>query len=193
MNPPPKVRLYESYVKKAEKFFSRGNKNGCFEFSALVTTLQEKDYVTITDIILPKKRRILVTTDEELERISEINSDKYELIASPNNCLLTRRYLRRVQNCCDGIEHQHTDANELRPSTTDIIYLAKLLGRVNPQSNYLIHVIRRDKELGVFCFRKTHIQQLTEQEFILSSTICEWYENKCQEIKAKDIEIIKDK
>jgi hypothetical protein len=203
---PPQVRLYESYLEKSNEFFRFLEHEsvpyamrGKFEICGLTKGIEEGGAVIITDIVLPEKEKILIVKPNQFQQAKKSKeADDYELIATKRGCHLTPQFYRRaglLEKALNGVEHNHTKQKKAMPSGADLDYMTGLLSVSNPESQYLVSVLRgsRVSNQEFFLFKKSFLTSIADQDYLPENYLAMWVEEQYERFHATDTEVIKGK
>jgi hypothetical protein len=205
----PRLMVWESYLEKANEFFAWAGKRGLKELSALIEGKEEGDDIVLTDILLPKKDRILIHTRKEHEyyilhqdACGQLEKD-YELLCCDTACCLTPSYGKRIlsspsADSIKGWAHNHSAGDPEKPSLGDFLALVDFLRFFDHRQKYLVSVIYFGNEFETFHFPKEDIYFLRQMEKERGSYVAQhyaagWFERNKETIALHRYEVIKGK
>ncbi len=205
----PKLKVWESYLEKANDFFAWAQKEGFKELSAFIEGKEEGNYIVLTDILLPKKDKILTHTRKEHEyylnhqdACGQLEKD-YELLCCDIACCLTPSYGKRIlsgpsgDNIKGGV-HNHSAGAPREPSIGDLSALIDLLRFFDHRQKYLVSVMYFGNEFETFHFPKEDVYFLKKMEkevgsYVAGHRALHWFRTNREIFNLRRYEVIKGK
>jgi hypothetical protein len=191
------IKIYESYVKKANDFFAWAFDQGTFEISAVLDGQEENRVITITDIIAPKTDKILIVPPEDFRQLLKKSIEYftgYELISTTGACVLTKKYIERINSHIrGGLDHNHQPEEVINPSPQDIIRASQILYMFSRERWYIPEVIHGRKGFEVFCYPRHDLYNLIRREILTKDYVQEWFNANRDHFHIQNVEVIKGK
>lgn len=191
----PRVNVFASYIEKEHEFFSWGRSLGEYEIGAINLTEEERDYITLVDLLCPQKDKIMrahpgCLENGNLRETERIVSPGIEMISTRKNCWFSESFYSRINTSPDGRAHNHF--NCLFPSAHDMIALISFIHRTNLTHNYAIDIIHYGNGFEIFCFSKQDLFVLRKQEPSVEF-IRNWLHDNYSRIHVENYKVIADK
>jgi hypothetical protein len=193
----PELRVYESYLEKSKEFFymlaERPKER--FEMCAIAKGVEEEQCITLTDLITPRKERILITCLEEFRSLEEKASRQYELITTHDRSMLTRKFVKKINGYMQGREHNHPGKRKI-PTVGDIVKISECQSLLKPGQKYFVDIIHQGNGRNIFYYNREDLNFIYSKiyrEGINQKRIEDWLQRNKKAFSISKYDIVKGK